>query len=224
MPAKGDHQMNSRRAILSVILLMWGGLAAEQGAKYLIIAYDPYVSILQPLAQWKMKKGVPAKIVPVSQIGTTPAQIQSYIRNAYNNWPIKPEYVLLAGSPAQIPSYNNTTDCYYGDMVGDFKMEISVGRFYVTTARECSTLVAKTVAYERQPIRSDSVWFLKTTTCVREDNAPDDTLYWGDSRLLHQFCQAAGYIQIDSFSSNRGNNSADVTAAANNGRGFITYR
>ncbi|MGC8797285.1 MAG: C25 family cysteine peptidase [candidate division WOR-3 bacterium] len=216
--------MNIRRAILTGIALIAGGLSAEQGAKYLVIAYDPYVPILQPLVRWKTKKGVPAKIVPVSQAGTTPAQIRTYIRNAYNNWPIKPEYVLLAGSPSQIPSYNNTTDCYYGDMGGDYQMEISVGRFFATNARECSILVAKTLAYERQTIRSDTIWFLKASTCVREDNNPDDTIYWGDSRVLHQFCQSAGYVHIDSFSSNRGNSSADVTAAANEGRGFITYR
>ncbi|MEO0021332.1 MAG: C25 family cysteine peptidase [candidate division WOR-3 bacterium] len=214
------------RLKISVILTFLLGqiVLGQQGAKYLIIAYDPYVPILQPLAQWKTQKGILAKVVPVSQVGTTPIQIQSYIRNAYNNWPIKPEYVLLAGSPSQIPSYNGTTDCYYGDMTGDYKMEISVGRFYVTNARECSTLVAKTVAYERSPVLPDSLWYKSIVTCVREDNAADDTLYWGDSRLLHQFCLLAGYVHIDSFSKNRGNGSGDVTAAANSGRSFITYR
>lgn len=208
--------------ILTILVaqIVWG----QQGAKYLIIAYDPYIPILQPLVQWKTKKGILAKVVPVSQVGTTPVQIQSYIRNAYNNWPIKPEYVLLAGSPSQIPSYNGTTDCFYGDMVGDYKMEVSVGRFYVTNARECSALVAKTVAYERYPVLTESLWYKSIVTCVREDNAPDDTLYWGDSRLLHQFCRLAGYVHIDSLSKNRGNGSGDVNAAANSGRSFITYR
>lgn len=209
--------------ILSVFFIS-EGLWAEQGAKYLIIANDSYLPILQPLVQWKTKKGILARVVPVSQIGNQPQQIQAYIRNAYNNWPIKPEYVLLAGSPAQIPAYNSTTDCYYGDMEGDYKMEISVGRFFATNARECSTLVAKTLAYERQTAMLDTTWFIKATTCVREDNGPDDTLYWGDSRWFHQLCQSSGYIQIDSLSSNRGNNSADVSSAANAGRGFITYR
>lgn len=216
--------MNISQRALAAITLIYCGLFADQGAKYLIIAYDNYIPTLQPLAEWKTKKGCPAKIVPVSQIGNTPTQIQTYIRNAYNNWPIKPEYVLLAGSPTQIPSYDNTTDCYYGDMGGDYKMEISVGRFYVTNVRECSTLVKKTIGYERLSVLSDTTWFLKATTCVREDNSADDTLYWGDSRLLHQFCQSAGYLQIDSFSADRGNNSEDVTSAANAGRAFITYR
>ncbi len=215
--------MKPQKTVL-LLLLSTALIFAEQGAKYLIIAYDPYVPILQPIAHWKTKKGFLAKIVPVSQIGNNPTQIQSYIRNAYNNWPIKPEYVLLAGSPAQIPAYGSYTDCYYGNMSGDYVMEISVGRFFATTARECSTMVAKVLAYERQPFVNDSLWLLKMTTCVREDNAPDDTLYWADSRLLHEYGQNTGYILIDSFSANRGNSSSDVTNAVNDGRAFLTYR
>jgi hypothetical protein len=48
---------------------------ALTGAKYLIIAPDSYVSALQPLADWKTKKGVKAMIAPLSVTGSSTSQI-----------------------------------------------------------------------------------------------------------------------------------------------------
>jgi len=195
---------------------------AEQGARYLIISADSYTGIVQPLADWKTRKGCKALVVPVSQVGSTPSQIQSYIRNAYNTWPVRPEFVLLVGSPQSIPAYGNNNDCYYGDMTGDYKMEIAVGRFFAENARECSTLVAKNLAYEN-PDLSDTTWFLKGTTTVNEDNPPDQ-YYQADSRLARQFWQAAGYTLCESLSDFQGHNSSHVNAAAAAGRTFLTHR
>ncbi|MEO0079104.1 MAG: C25 family cysteine peptidase [candidate division WOR-3 bacterium] len=205
-----------------VLLVLIGTALAEQGARYLIISADSYTGIVQPLAEWKTRKGCLAKIVPVSQIGATPSQIQSYIRNAYNTWPVRPEFVLLVGSPESIPAYGNNTDCYYGDMTGDYKMEIPVGRFFARNTRECSTLVAKNLAYEN-PDMSDTTWFLKGTTTVNEDQPPDQ-YYQADSRLARQFWQAAGYTLCESLSDIQGHNSSHVNAAASDGRTFITHR
>lgn len=209
---------------LIAIFLFLGFGFAEEGAKFLIIAHPPYVPIVEPLAEWKTKKGVWAKVVSLSEIGSTPAQIQSYIRNAYQNWPIRPEFVLLVGSPSQIPSYQGTTDCYYGDMGGDYKMEISVGRFFATNVRECSTMVAKVLAYEKPELQTiDTLYFLKGTTVVREDESPDP-YYQPDSRLVRSLWQNAGYVLTESLLDLQGHSSSDVNAAARDGRVFITYR
>ncbi|MGQ9678137.1 MAG: C25 family cysteine peptidase [bacterium] len=206
------------------IFFLLGFVLAEEGAKFLIIAHPPYVPIVKPLAEWKTKKGVRAKVVPLSEVGSTPAQIQSYIRNAYQNWPMRPEFVLLVGSPSQIPSYNGTTDCYYGDMVGDYKMEISVGRFFATNARECSTMVAKVIAYEKPDLQTiDTLYFLKGTTVVREDQ-PSDPYYQPDSRLVRSLWENAGYALTESLLNLQGHSSSDVNAAGTGGRMFITYR
>lgn len=212
------------RTRLIAIFLLFGFGFAEEGAKFLIIAHPPYVPIVKPLAEWKTKKGVRTKLVPVSEIGSTPAQIQGYIRNVYQNWPIRPEFVLLVGSPSQIPSYNGTTDCYYGDMGGDYKMEISVGRFFATNARECSTMVAKVLAYEKPDLQTiDTLYFLKGTTVVREDQPPD-LYYQPDSRLVRSLWQNAGYVLTESLLDLQGHSSSDVNAAGRDGRMFITYR
>jgi len=212
-----------KNRLVSFFLILGLGFA-EQGARYLIISHPAYIPIVQPLAEWKTKKGVKAKVVSVSEIGSTPAQIQAYIRNAYNNWPIKPEFVLLVGSPSQIPSYGNSTDCYYGDMGGDYKMEISVGRFFAMNTRECSTMVAKVITYEKPDLQAiDTLYFLKGTTVVNEDQPPDP-YYQPDSRLVRSYWQNAGYVLTESLLSTAGHNTSNVNAAGIDGRMFITYR
>ncbi|MBM3323884.1 hypothetical protein FJY69_10460, partial [candidate division WOR-3 bacterium] len=145
----------AKPAVFALLALSIAVAQTEPGAKYLIIAHDSYVGPVQPLANWKTRKGALAKVVPVSEIGANSAAIQTYIRNAYSTWPVRPEFVLLAGQPSQIPAFANLHDCYYGNMTGDFKMEISVGRLPATTARECSTMVSKILAYERPSLAGD---------------------------------------------------------------------
>jgi hypothetical protein len=166
---------------------------------------------------------MPARVVPLSQVGSSPSQIQAYIRNAHTTWPVKPEFILLVGSPNYLPPYTYSTDCNYGDMSGDYKMEISVGRFPCEDARECSTMVNKTLAYERPPEGSDSAWFGKGTTVVNEDN-PYDQYYQPDSRLARGYWQSSGYTLCESLSDFAGHSSPDVNAAAADGRAFITHR
>jgi citrate lyase alpha subunit len=101
-----------KKVILVIIaLLCVSGIFAE-GAKYLIIAPDSFVQAVQPLADWKTKKGVKAKIVPLSITGNTASQIKNYILNAYNNWTIRPEYILLAGLGTVVP-YSGSSDDYF---------------------------------------------------------------------------------------------------------------
>jgi hypothetical protein len=195
----------------------------QEGARYLVIAPDAYVGALAPLVEWKTKKGVLAEVVPLSQTGSSPSQIQAYIRNAYNSWPVKPEYVLIAGSPSLVASYGNNNDCYYGEMNNVYPMEIPVGRLPFISARECTTLVAKTLAYERPPVGSDTNWYLKGTTTINEDS-PYDPYYQPDSRLVRGWWQSAGYVLCESLSDFQGHSSATVNAAGRDGRAFLTHR
>ncbi|MEO0078908.1 MAG: C25 family cysteine peptidase, partial [candidate division WOR-3 bacterium] len=193
------------------------------GARYLIITADALASTVQPLAAWKTTKGMAARVVPLSQAGTTPAAIKAYILNAYQNWTIRPEFVLLVGSPALLPSYQDWDDGYYGNVVGNRLVELPVGRLPATTARECSTMVAKILAYENPAPGGDSTWYLKGTTVVRED-VPPDAYYVADARMVHNLWLAAGYTLVESLSNLYGDSSADVNAAGSAGRAFMLYR
>ncbi len=164
------------------------------------------------------------KIVPLSQIGSTPDAIRNYIISAYNTWPIKPEYILLVGSGNYLPSYNNRYDDFYGNISGDYRQELSVGRFSCNTPRQCSTMVIKSISYEKNPFSSgDSGYILKGTTVVREDSPPDP-YYQADARYIRNLVLQNGFIHTDSFLSTAGHNRTHVVNAINEGRSFVVYR
>jgi hypothetical protein len=211
-----------RKSILLPVLAV--AVATGLAQKYLVISADQFVPVVQQLADWKTQKGVPAKVVPVSTIGNTGSAIQAYIRNAYSTWPVPPQYVLIMGSPNLVAPYSYTSDCNYGDMTGDYKMEIPVGRLPATTMRECSTLVNKCLAYEKPDFGSgDTTWYVKGTTVIRED-APPDPYYQPDSRLVRSYWLDAGFTVAESLLNTMGHTSTEVNNAGVAGRAFITYR
>jgi hypothetical protein len=207
--------------------------AQESGARYLIITPDEYVPYLEPLAQWKTQKGMKAKIAALSETGSDSTEIRSFIMNAYNTWQIRPEYVLFVGSKYQIPfpyfqvlGYAVSSDNYYVNVTGDFRNDMIPGRFWVYDTLQVKTIVQKVLSYEKNPVLDDSLWLIKGTTIVNEDNYPpqDDSIYWADARYAHSHMLEAGFAHIDSFSEYRGHTSTDVLDAINDGRSYILYR
>jgi hypothetical protein len=211
--------------ILAALLLPSFGSAQPQGCRYLIVAADEYADAVRPLADWKTQKGILARVVKLSETGSTPAQVRSWIRNAWSTWPLKPEYVLLACSPSQLIGYGYCDDTYYGDMTGNYVMELPVGRLPAEDLHECSTMVAKTLAYERLPETADTLWYLKGTTIVSERNPSDpDPYYQIDSRLARQYWVSNGFGLAESLFNLAGDSSPQVLAALHDGRAFMTYR
>ena len=218
-----------RRILPAVVfLLLAGALRAQDGARYLIITHDNFVQAIQPLAQWKTQKGMLAKVVPLSVTGSSATQIRAYIQNAYNTWPIRPEYVLVVGAPNLLPPSLNTppfdgTDDAYGDMSGSYQVEIPVGRFFCNNPAECSTLVTKSLTYEKTPYASgDSTWMQRGTTIIREDDPPDRH-YQADCRYVRGLWSGAGFVQTESLIS-PADSSTDVRNAINAGRGLVLFR
>ncbi|MBN2538315.1 hypothetical protein JXB37_08585, partial [candidate division WOR-3 bacterium] len=208
---------------LLVVLLLATAAPALEGGRYLIICDDDFSPALAPLAEWKTRKGAAARVVPLSEAGATPAAVQDYIRDAWANWPVRPEFVLLACSPARLPGDGFEDDCFYGDIAGDYRMEIPVGRFPAATARECSTMVNRTLRYELAPDSADTLWLTRATTVVCEETPPD-SYYQADSRLARSYWQQHGYTLTESLANFRGHTAYHVTAALNQGRSVITYR
>jgi hypothetical protein len=192
--------------------------SAEDGARYLVICADPLYGSIQPLARWKQATGLLTKVVRLSEIGTDTAAIRDYVRSAWNNWPIKPEYLLLVGNgslvPARLYKQNGSvflsSDNIYADIDADTWAELAVGRLPAANMVQLDVMVAKTLAYERTPDLTDSLWMLRMTTVVREDGDQDDTLYWNNVRNAAARAGAAGFVNCDSFSYLRGHSSTDV--------------
>jgi gingipain R len=206
-------------------------LSAQPGARYLIIAHDNFYDAIQPLAEWKLQKGISDTVVRLSQIGSTANQIRAFIVNAWNTWNPRPEYLLLVGSGYYIPAFARGhgedalyTDNPFADMTGDYRAELVYGRLPCKTARQCSVMVAKTLAYERTPYMADTLWFRRGTTIVADSGDSDGWLYWEDARFYAGLAGAAGYAGIDSLSSSHHDDQADVVQSINNGTSFVLYR
>ncbi|MGQ9702048.1 MAG: C25 family cysteine peptidase [bacterium] len=215
--------------IFSLVLLP---KAQEIGARYLIITHDNFYNYIIPLARWKYKKGMRTKIVKLSQIGNTATQIRDFIVSAYNNWQIKPEYILFVGAPNFIPfplvlGWNS--DNYYTNVSGDLHNEILSGRLTVRDTNEIQTVVQKILAYERTPNTTDTMWFKKACLIANEDYGiyppiGNDTVYWNDVRYAKNLMLDNGYTLVDTLSAGLGNNAYNVYQSINNGRGFLMYR
>jgi hypothetical protein len=221
-------------SLILFCLLYSLSFSRETGARYLIITHDDYFNAIKPLAEWKTQKGCKAKVVKLSEIGSDSTQIRNYIVNAYNNWDIKPEYLLFVGNKNQLPfprmgyaGYDYYySDNYYTNVAGDFRNEIIPGRFWVFDSIQAKTIVAKILGYEKNPYLADPLWFKKGTTIVNVDDYPpySDSVYWADTKFVQELMINAGFVMIDSFSDIYGNSSIDVVNAINNGRSYILYR
>ena len=69
----------------------------------LIICYDDFIDEMQPLVDWKNKKGIHTEIVGINEVGSSASSMQSYINDYYyeNNL----TYLLLVGDINQIPTH-----------------------------------------------------------------------------------------------------------------------
>jgi hypothetical protein len=126
--------------------------------KYVIISDPAFQSALQPLVQWKTKKGfmVVEGYTNDPAVGNTTASIHAYLQDMYDN-PIDgivPTYLLIVGDDGQVPSFNNgnhLSDMYFCefDGGGDFYPEMYYGRFSAINAGDVEAQVHKTLTHEQ---------------------------------------------------------------------------
>jgi Peptidase family C25/Secretion system C-terminal sorting domain len=197
---------------------------AQEGAQYLIIAYDNFYDQIAPLALWKNQKGIKTVVKHLSEVGSTPNQIRSYITNAYNTWSPRPEFLLLVGSPNLLPAYTYQSDNQYADMSGDYRAELACGRFPCKNARQCSVMVKKTMSYEQAPFMADTFWMKSLLTIVRDGDNSDDTIYYNDVHFARDLVLNNGFYRVDSLTKDHGDDQDDIINSINSGRGFVLYR
>ncbi|NOR17173.1 hypothetical protein GQ543_05630, partial [candidate division WOR-3 bacterium] len=216
------------KKVLMVLLIFCAVCFTQEiGARYLIITHDTFYDAIQPLAQWKHKKGMRTKVVKLSQTGSSASQILNYITDAYNNWQIPPEFLLLVGAPNYLPFPTVSgiyTDNYYTDIEGDIYNDILSGRLTVHNTTEAQTVVNKILLYERTPYMDDSLWFINACMIIREDYDSGDTVYWNDINHAKNLMLSAGYDSIDTLSRAAGHNTSHVIQAVNAGRAFVMFR
>jgi len=196
----------------------------DERGKYLIITHDDYYDSILPLAEWKHRRGVEVEIARLSVIGSSAAEIKAYIQNAYDNWTVPPEYVLLVGDTEYLPT-SGYTDDYYAKLEGaDYLVDVDLGRLSCDNVTQCELIVAKTLGYEKTPDMSDPDWFRSACLIVRDDYDSDDAIYYDDTWHAYDLMTAAGFVQIDTLFRRNGSDKNDVHAAVTDGRVLVNYR
>ena len=189
----------------------------------LIISYDQFSSYMAPFVEWKNQKGMKTRLVNVSTVGNTGAQIKNFIQAWYDSTDLA--YVLLVGDAAQVATYllsGEASDPTYAKVAGaDYYPDIFVGRFSAENAAHVQTQVQRVISYEKNPTGTD--WFRRGTG-IASDEGPG---HFGEYDYQHMNnirtdLLANGYTTVDQIY-DPGATAAQVSTALNAGRGFVNY-
>ncbi|GEM_PF-29583 len=223
-----------RRKSVGLLIFVFSAVIVNGATdcRYLIITNEKFFDALQPLKEWKTKKGVKAEIVKVPY-RASPDSIKRIIKS------IGPEYLLLVGDKNYIPpgdslyySYQLLLgDNFYGDMEGDYRAEIPVGRLPCRNVDECQTMVQKILTYERFPKREDTLWYKRATLIFMWDfgGRPANPIYseefpYDDSILRLRYSKVDTIFNDTLFGHQGYDDADDIIASLNEGSSLVLYR
>jgi hypothetical protein len=207
------------------------GLEPVRGG-YMIIAQPMFVDSLRALAEWKHRLGYDVTIVSTAQIdpsdhNPSQAQVFNCIRNAYRDWEVPPEYVMLVGDEDQLtmsgitdfPYSQNASDQGYTYVDGDdYLPDIFIGRLSVDNMVEFRKAVPKIFKYERDPQMFDPEHWVRGLSVGYP--------YFESARLYPLWARQIelqhGFVSVDTIFGYEYD--PDILTYLNQGRGFVQYR
>ncbi len=195
---------------------------------YLIIVPDEWYNNIMPLAQWRLRKGYKTKVAKLSEVGGGGADVvRNYIVNAYNNWPVRPTYVLLVGDVDRIGYFtgqgsgNPPTDLNFSLMTsGDYFPDIDVSRASVANSAQLDSFVQKVIKYEKNEWITTREWLKKSYFIASSDGGNHQV-----AESTHKYCmrlQRRYGVICDSLFLYY-NSGTPVPEAINGGRAWVTY-
>ncbi len=160
-----DRTINGKEVLKNIFFTDFShkDTKSTSGCEYLIVTHDDFENAANDLKAWKDSIGIETKVVRTSDISSTYESdsdsirrdtIKSYIKNAYNNWNIVPEYLLLLGGIDYIPTFYNSwgpSDFIYVMFEEPFGYVADIpgfGRLPVNTSNEATTIVNRIIDYE----------------------------------------------------------------------------
>ncbi|OFX56843.1 MAG: hypothetical protein A2W84_11305 [Bacteroidetes bacterium GWC2_40_13] len=141
--------------------------------RYLIVSPPQFVNSLQSFITWKTQKGFDVVLGNTSTIGSSPAQIRSWIQTQYADTldgKSVPSFLILVGDIAQVPASQTgirtarATDLYYASVDGDMFPDMYYGRLPAQDTVQLLAMVAKILLYEKYQFTDDS--FLDQATLI----------------------------------------------------------
>lgn len=197
---------------------------AEPG-NLMVITYDAFRPYVDPLVDWKLEKGIPAKVRNLSTIGSTSAQVKAFIDSLYSS-PEGITYVILVGDKAQMPTMQGTIEgadsdpCYAKCAGGDHYPDLFISRLSAQTAAEVEIQVLKCINYEKYPHTGAAAeWYHKGTGIASSQGSPPD---YTRCEWLRDMLLAYTYTHVDQIY-DPGATASQVTTALNDGRSIVNY-
>jgi hypothetical protein len=207
-------------------------LNESERADLLIVVYDPLYDAILPLAEWRRSTGLEIKIVNWSDIGTTAADLRSYVSNAYDTWELPPSFLLIVGDADQIPvnylyidPYSGIytgTDLWYSAVAGsDYLPELNVGRISVENPDELTTVVNKILSYSTSPYMEEN-WFNNILLAAYQESG---RYFIWCSNTVYDYLTPLGYNCIRQYQgSNPPGSTQGVIDAINSGVIIANHR
>ena len=203
-------------------------LEREMGSMLIIAPNNPSVlSMLQSLVNWKIRMGYNTALADLSQTGGTPAEIKSFIQNAYDTWEPKLAYLILIGDCAgaiSVPPSNLWGDHDYALLDGDDMLaDIAVGRFSCANTTQLMTEINKVIGYESNPYMGETAWYKKGAVIV--DHASSGLSSILTKKGIRFKALLNGYTAVDTLWYTMPGNVASFTSThINSGIGFYNFR
>jgi hypothetical protein len=197
----------------------------------LVIVPDDFEGNISPLIRWKRERGYNVLVAKLSEVGSTPTQIKSFIQARYEEAGIR--YCLLVGAINKIPSFDlpgppsGVTDYLYGCFDSDLLPEVLVGRLPASNSSELDVMVAKILSYEKSPDLSDTLWFKRAlmvaTSYVGGSGTPALTAL-EVKRELRRELLASGFLRVDTVFHPPYLTGESISSAVNRGVLFVNGR
>ncbi len=157
------------------------------GPQYLIISHEDFLPAAKRLADWKTKKGMHTKVVPISEVGNSVDSIKQYVRLARSVFRSRLRYLLLLGDTGHIeteittgsPWGANATDYYYmtkRDSTSNTDLvmpSLAAGRIPAQSLQEAYSAVDQIIAYEKNPPADPEYYRRMTFAAYFQDNDQD---------------------------------------------------
>jgi hypothetical protein len=180
---------------------------------------------MEPYVTWKREKGIETQIAGMTTVGSTAADIGTYIENEFNTNGLN--YVLLVGDAPQVPTneVNNDSDNEYVYLLGsDHYADCFIGRISAETGADVTNQINKIIDYERD-YDNTNTWLenaLGSASNEGDASTGDD----GESDAQHMDniktdLDNYGYAVTDVYQD--GGTNAQLSTAVNAGTGVINY-
>jgi len=195
---------------------------------YLIIVPDAWQANIQPLAEWRHRKGFDVFVRNLSEVGgNSSTVIKNYIQNAYDNWPIPPSFVLLVGDVDRVGYFvgqgsdSPATDLNYAMVEGtDFLPDIDVSRASLVSSAQVDSFVARVVGYEQNTLTGGTTWLGKQFFIASADGG-NHQIAENTHRHVMAKIRALGVVCDSNWMYY--NSGTPIVAAINSGRSWVTY-